>query len=56
MDTNNILSIIALVISVGGIILGIINHKRIISKCNKHNIDVSLDVINTPLINNNTIV
>jgi hypothetical protein len=48
MDENKIISILAIVCSVGGIIIGIINHKRIISRCNNRNIDISLDIVKTP--------
>lgn len=47
MDSNSILSIVAIVVSVGGTILSIINHKRIRSNCFGKKIEVSLDVENT---------
>jgi hypothetical protein len=47
MDTNGILSIVAIVISIGGTILSIINHKRIRSNCCGKEISASLDVENT---------
>lgn len=47
MDDNYILSIIAIVVSVGGAIVGIINHKRIKSKCNGKELVVALDIENT---------
>ena len=51
MDTNNIFSIVAVVISVGSIILGILNHRRLRSRCNKTEVSASLDIDNTtPLI------
>jgi len=46
-STNNILSIIALIVSVGGTIIGIINHKRIVSKCCGRKADLSLDIQDT---------
>jgi hypothetical protein len=47
MDQNGILSIIALVVSVGGSILALVNHKRVRSSCCGKVLDVSLDVENT---------
>jgi len=49
MDQNTILSIVALTISVGGTIIGLINHKRIISKCCGKKADLSLDINDTRL-------
>jgi len=49
MDTNNILSIVALVVSISGVILGIINHKKITSRCNDKKITLSLDVDDTKI-------
>jgi hypothetical protein len=45
--TTKILSIVAVVVSVGGAALGIINHKRIRSTCCGHKGEVSIDVENT---------
>jgi hypothetical protein len=47
MDENNILGIVALVVSIGGVVLGIINHKRIRSKCGEQVIEASIDIENT---------
>jgi hypothetical protein len=47
MDQNGILSIVAVVVSIGGSILGIINHKRVRSTCCGNKLDVSLDVEST---------
>jgi len=49
MDTNNILSTIAIVVSVGGTILSIFNHKRLRSHCccSEKEIVLSIDVENT---------
>jgi hypothetical protein len=47
MDENNILGIVALVVSIGGVVLGIINHKRIRSKCGEKVIEASIDIENT---------
>jgi len=48
MDTQNtILAGIALAISVGGTIIGIINHKRIVSNCCGRKADISLDIQDT---------
>ena len=46
-NTNSVLSVIALVVSVGGTIIGIINHKRIVSKCCGRKADLSLDIQDT---------
>lgn len=47
MDTTTILSIIAIVSSVGSVVVGIINHKRIRSNCFGKVLEVSLDIENT---------
>jgi hypothetical protein len=47
MDQVSILSIVAIVISVGGTVLSVINHKRIKSNCFGQKLEVSLDVENT---------
>lgn len=49
MENNGgeMMSIIALVISAGGIMLGVVNHKRIISKCCGRKLEASFDVENT---------
>ena len=44
MDQGEILGLVALIISVGGTILGIINHKKIRSKCCGKEISASLDI------------
>jgi hypothetical protein len=49
MDSNTtaVVGYCSLVLSIGTIVLGVINHKRIRSSCCGHKIDVSLDVENT---------
>jgi hypothetical protein len=47
MDENNIMGLVALIVSIGGIVLGIINHKRIRSKCGDKEIVASIDIENT---------
>jgi len=49
MENNGgeMMSIIALVISAGGIMLGVVNHKRIRSNCCGKKLEASLDVENT---------
>ena len=48
MDSNSILSIIALVVSIGGTVLSIFNHKRLRSHCcSEKEIVVSIDIENT---------
>jgi hypothetical protein len=44
---NNILSIIAIVISVGSVIIGAINHTRIRSTCCDKEIQASIDIERT---------
>jgi hypothetical protein len=47
MDETGILSIIALSVSIGGVILTIINHKRVIFKFCGRTLDLSFDLNNT---------
>jgi hypothetical protein len=47
MDQNSILSIIALVVSVGGTIIAAINHKKFRSKCGDKVLEASIDITNT---------
>ena len=47
MDSNGILATIAIVISVGGAIVAIINHKQIKSTCCRKEMEISLDINNT---------
>jgi len=47
MDENNIMGLIAIIVSVGGVLLGIINHKRLRSKCGDRIIEASIDIENT---------
>jgi hypothetical protein len=47
MDTNFLLSLISIVVSIGGTILAIINHKRIRSNCCGKVMTASLDVEST---------
>lgn len=54
MDTtvsNQVLAYVAIVISVGSILMGIINHRRIRSRCCGHKADVSLDIDSTAAVN-----
>ena len=43
-STSGVIAIIGLVVSVGGAILSIINHKRIRSNCLGKKVEVSLDI------------
>ena len=45
--TNNVLGIVAIIISVGTTILGVINHKRLRSKCCNRKIEIEFEVDNT---------
>jgi len=47
MDTTGILSIVAIVTSVGGTILALVNHTRVRSMCCGKKLEVSLDVEKT---------
>jgi hypothetical protein len=47
MEDNSIMAIAALVVSIGGSVLAIINHKRVRSGCCGHKVEISLDVENT---------
>jgi hypothetical protein len=47
MDSNGILSIVAIIVSIGGTILAIVNHKRIRSNCCGKILTASLDVEST---------
>jgi hypothetical protein len=56
MDTatsNTVLSYVAIVISVGSIIMGIINHRRIRSNCCGNKADVSFDIDSTIAVKDN---
>ena len=46
-ETSGIIAIIGLVISVGGSVLAIVNHKRIRSNCCGKKIEASLDIEET---------
>lgn len=45
--TNMILSGLAIAVSVGSVILGIINHRRIVSRCCGRIASISLDINDT---------
>jgi predicted negative regulator of RcsB-dependent stress response len=47
MDQNNIMSLVALIVAVVGGIIGVINHKKIRSKCNDKVLEASIDITNT---------
>ena len=47
MDSNSILSIVAIVVSVLGSIVAVINHKRVRSNCCGRVITTSLDIEDT---------
>ena len=44
MDESNVLSVVAIVLSVGGTIVAAINHTKIRSACCGRKIEVSLDI------------
>jgi hypothetical protein len=49
MDSNTtaVVGYVSIILSVGTILLGVVNHKRIRSNCCGRKVDVSLDVENT---------
>jgi hypothetical protein len=47
MEQNSILAIVALVVSVGGTLIGIINHKRVKSTCCGKTLEASIDINQT---------
>jgi len=47
MDSSGILSIVAIVTSVGGAVLALVNHTRVRSMCCGKKLEVSLDVEKT---------
>jgi hypothetical protein len=51
MNDNNlstqIVSYVALAIAIGGMIVGVFNHRRITSTCCRHTATMSLDIDNT---------
>ena len=65
MDTNSLMSYLAIAMSTGAVIFGIINHRRIRSSCCGHAGSISLDIEATtppikdnqePLVHNSEIV
>lgn len=46
-NTSSVLGIVALVISIGTTIVGIINHKRIKSRCCSRKIEIEFDIETT---------
>ena len=44
MDQSEILGLVAIIISVGGTILGVVNHKKIRSRCCSREMVVSVDI------------
>jgi hypothetical protein len=47
MDQNAILSTLAIIVSVLGVVIGIINHKQVKSRCCKREASFSLDITST---------
>jgi hypothetical protein len=43
-STSGIIAIVGLALSIGGAVLGVINHKRIRSTCCDKKLEVSLDI------------
>lgn len=47
MENSSIMGMIALLISIGGTIIGIINHRRCRSSCMGKKLEASIDIENT---------
>lgn len=47
MDTSTLLGMVALIVSIGGTIIGLVNHKRIRSSCCGKKIEASVDIEST---------
>lgn len=47
MESSQVMGMIALIVSVGGIVIGIINHKKVRSSCCGRKMEVSLDIDDT---------
>jgi hypothetical protein len=47
MEQNSIMAVVALVVSVGGTLIGIINHKRVKSTCCGKTLEASIDINQT---------
>jgi hypothetical protein len=47
MDFQGILSVVAIVLSVGSAVIGVINHKRVVSTCCGRKADISFDIQST---------
>ena len=45
--TSDILSVVAIIVSVVGTVIGVVNHKRIRSKCCGRQVEASIDIENT---------
>lgn len=46
-QTTTVISYCGLLLSIASVIMGVINHKRIRSKCCGHTADISVDIENT---------
>lgn len=44
MENSNVLSVLAIIISIGTTVVGIINHKKIRSKCCGRELSASVDI------------
>ena len=44
MEQSEVLSILAIIVSIGGTVLGVMNHKKIRSKCCGREVSASLDI------------
>lgn len=47
MDSNNILSIVAIVVSIGGALITAVNHTRVRSACCGRRVEMSIDIEKT---------
>lgn len=47
MDNSQVMGMVALIVSIGGVFIGIINHKRCRSSCLGRKLEASIDIENT---------
>ena len=44
MDTSNIITYVTLIISIGAVVIGVVNHKKVTSRCCDRKASFSLDI------------
>lgn len=55
MDNSQVMGMIALIVSIGGVFIGILNHKKIRSNCCGRRLEASIDIDNTTPTKNNSL-